>query len=76
MAEDPALPITDVQLVLGHALLSTTQLYLNARKEEVIRRLLVHHTEQVRRAAERRTPVVAPGYRPETLNVLFGTPGS
>jgi site-specific recombinase XerD len=28
MAEDPALPLTDVQLVLGHALLSTTQIYL------------------------------------------------
>jgi hypothetical protein len=28
MAEDPALPLTDVQFVLGHALLTTTQLYL------------------------------------------------
>ena len=28
MAEDPALPMTDVQLVLGHAQLSTTQIYL------------------------------------------------
>ena len=28
MAEDPALPLTDVQFVLGHALLSTTQIYL------------------------------------------------
>jgi site-specific recombinase XerD len=28
MAEDPALPLTDVQLVLGHALLTTTQIYL------------------------------------------------
>jgi hypothetical protein len=46
------------------------------RKEEVIRWLLIHHAEQVRHAAQRRTPVVAPGYRSETLNVLFGTPGS
>jgi integrase len=30
MAEDPALPLTDVQLVLGHALLTTTQLYLTS----------------------------------------------
>ena len=28
MAEDPSLPLTDVQFVLGHAQLSTTQIYL------------------------------------------------
>jgi integrase len=28
MAADPDLPLTDVQFVLGHALLTTTQLYL------------------------------------------------
>jgi site-specific recombinase XerD len=33
MAEDPALPLTDVQFVLGHALVSTTQIYLTPRKE-------------------------------------------
>jgi len=73
MAEDPALPLTDVQLVLGHAQLSTTQLYLTPRKEEVIRRLLAHHAEQTRQARQRVRPVPAPGYRPETLAVLFGT---
>jgi len=72
MAEDPALPLTDVQLVLGHALLSTTQLYLTPRKEDVIRRVLAHHSEQSRQAAQRRRPDPAPGYRPETLDVLFG----
>ena len=73
MAEDPALPLTDVQLVLGHAQLTTTQIYLTPRKEDVIRRLLAHHAEQTRRAADRVRPVPAPGYRPETLQVLFGT---
>jgi len=73
MAEDPALPLTDVQFVLGHAQLSTTQIYLTPRKEDVIRRLLAHHAEQTRRAAERVMPPPAPGYRPETLDVLFGT---
>jgi integrase len=72
MAEDPALPLTDVQLVLGHAALTTTQLYLTPRKEDVIRRVLAHHAEQTRQAAARRTPEPAPGYRPETLDVLFG----
>lgn len=73
MAEDPALPLTDVQFVLGHAQLSTTQLYLTPRKEEVIRRLLAHHAEQTRQARQRVAPVPAPGYQPQTLAVLFGT---
>jgi site-specific recombinase XerD len=72
MAEDPALPLTDVQFVLGHAQLSTTQLYLNPREEEVVRRLLAHHAEQTRQARQRARPAPAPGYRPETLSVLFG----
>ncbi len=73
MAEDPALPLTDVQVVLGHAQLTTTQLYLTPRKEDVIRRVLAHHAEQTRQALARRSPPPAPGYRPETLDVLFGT---
>lgn len=46
--------------------------YLTPRKEDVIRRLLAHHAEQTKRAAERVVPAPAPGYRPETLDVLFG----
>lgn len=72
MAEDPALPLTDVQLVLGHAQLTTTQIYLTPRKEDVIRRVLAHHAEQTRLAAERVAPMPAHGYRPESLEVLFG----
>ncbi|WP_448071113.1 tyrosine-type recombinase/integrase [Georgenia yuyongxinii] len=72
MAEDPTLPLTDVQAVLGHAQLSTTQIYLTPRKEDVIRRVLDHYAEQSRQAAERTVPPPAPGYRPETLDVLFG----
>jgi site-specific recombinase XerD len=73
MAEDPALPLTDVQSVLGHAQLTTTQIYLTPRKEDVIRRVLIHHAEQVRQAQRRARPAPASGYRPETLRVLFGT---
>jgi site-specific recombinase XerD len=72
MAQDPAMPLTDVQYVLGHAQLTTTQIYLTPRTEDVIERVLAHHAEQTRTAAERRTPPPAPGYRPETLDVLFG----
>jgi site-specific recombinase XerD len=76
MAEDPALPLTDVQLVLGHAQLTTTQIYLTPRKEEVIRRVLAHHAEQTRQAAGRARPAPAPGYRPEVLDVLFANGAS
>jgi site-specific recombinase XerC len=71
MAEDPALPLTDVQLVLGHAQLATTQIYLTPRAEDVIRRVLAHHAGRARAGSD--LPVPAPGYRPETLDVLFGT---
>lgn len=72
MAEDPELPLTDVQFVLGHALLTTTQIYLTPRKQDVIRRVLAHHEQQTRNAAQRVQAPPAPGYRPETLRVLFG----
>lgn len=74
MAQDPQLPLTDVQSVLGHALLSTTQIYLTPRKQEVIHRILAHHAAQSAKAAERAAPGAAPGYREETLRVLFGSP--
>ncbi|QCX82296.1 Tyrosine recombinase XerC (plasmid) [Streptomyces sp. YIM 121038] len=73
MAEDPNLPLTDVQFALGHSQLTTTQIYLTPRKEEVIRRLLAHHAEQTRQAAARTAPAAAPGYSAESLDVLFGT---
>jgi integrase len=72
MAEDPGLPLTDVQFVLGHAQLTTTQIYTAPRAEDVIRRVLAHHAEQTRQAAARTHPAPAGGYRPESLNVLFG----
>src|SRR6516162_2037061 len=64
MAEDPALPLTDVQAVLGHRQLATTQIYLTPRAEDVIRRVLAHHGEQVRQARQRAGPPAAAGYRP------------
>jgi hypothetical protein len=72
MAEDPDLPLTDVQFVMGHALLTTTQIYLTPRKQDVVRRILAHHAQQTRKAAEQVQAPPAPGYRPETLRVLFG----
>jgi hypothetical protein len=60
--------------VLGHAQLSTTQVYLTPRKEDVVRRVLAHHADQVRRTAERPVPAPAPSYDQQALDVLFARP--
>lgn len=72
MAEDPSLPLTDVQFVLGHARLTTTQVYLTPRPEDVIRRVLSHHAAQASAQAGRQAQLSAPGYDPASLDVLFG----
>ena len=70
MARDPQMPLTDVQWVLGHVHLSTTQIYVSPVPEDVVASVLSHHR---RRAAGASTPPApAPGYKPETLDVLFG----
>lgn len=74
MAQDPQMPITDVQQILGHASLSTTQIYTSATAEDLIAGALAHHRRQAE--AKARPPVdVAPsssGYNPESLSILFG----
>jgi len=71
MARDPLMPLTDVQWVLGHAHLTTTQLYLSPLPEDVIANMVAFHA---RRGEQ--PPDVTPRaghYRPESLDVLFGT---
>ena len=80
MVDDPNMSLTDVQWVLGHANITTTQIYLRPREDEVIGRVLAHH----RHRAEQPTPIpTAPslplavdtaGYSPDVLAVLFGGP--
>jgi integrase len=75
MARDPALPLADVQWVLGHAHLSTTQLYLTPMPGDVIAGVLAHHRRRQPLTAPDlpgRTPDVPSSYRPESLDVLFG----
>jgi site-specific recombinase XerD len=69
MARDPQVPLTDVQWVLGHAQLSTTQRYLNPLTEEVIEGVLAFHARQ-----RDRGPAAPPaaGYRAQSLRILFG----
>lgn len=72
MARDPDMPLTDVQWVLGHAHLSTTQLYVSAPLEDVVESVLAHHRRQ-RDDRLRSVPPKSPlAYRPEALDVLFG----
>lgn len=72
MARDPELSLADVQWVLGHAHLTTTEVYLTPSKDEVIEGVLAHHTRQSRQ--RNLPPPPAPGYDPRSLAVLFGRP--
>jgi integrase len=72
MASDPKLPLTDVQWILGHAHLSTTQIYLTPLPEDVIAAVLAHHARQTASKAATVPPRTISQYRPEALEVLFG----
>ena len=54
MARDPQVPLCDVQWVLGHAHLSTTQRYLNPLTEDVIDGVLAFHARRPRPRTRRR----------------------
>ena len=69
MARDPAVPLTDLQWVMGHARLSTTQRYLNPLPGDVVEAVLAFHARQARQDG---VPVLSPGYRAESLQALFG----
>jgi integrase len=69
MARDPLVSLCDVQWVMGHAHLSTTQRYLNPLTQDVIEGVLAFHA---RRAEPGPAAPPAAGYRPEALQVLFG----
>jgi len=72
MARDPQMTLTDVQWVLGHAHLSTTQVYLRAPVEDMIAAVVAHHA---RRAQPQASPAADPDrlrYRQQSLDVLFG----
>jgi integrase len=67
MARDPGVPLTDIQWVLGHAHLSTTERYLNSQIGDVIETMLAFYAKGPERPA-----AAAAGYRAESLEALFG----
>ena len=73
MLRDPHLTLADVQWVLGHAHITTTQIYTAPAPDEVISHVLAHHDRQRTREASLPAPPPAPGYRPEVLATLFGS---
>jgi hypothetical protein len=64
------LEITDVQWVLGHAHLTTTQIYTQAAGKDVIAGVLAHYRRQAGKSGQAPPPPAA--YRPESLDELFG----
>ncbi len=68
MVADPTMSLIDVQWVLGHAHLATTEIYLQPRPDEVVARVLEHH----RRRAAAPPPPPSGAYRPEVLATLLG----
>ncbi len=67
MVRDGRLSLRDTQTILGHAHLSTTQLYLEQDDDEVFARVREHLATRDRSPAPS-----ALGYDPADLEVLFG----
>ena len=74
MTRDKNLSLRDVQVLLGHANLTTTQIYLEDDDQTVIKRVQQHHLEREERAAQQAKPVAGPEYAADDLSVLFGGP--
>jgi integrase len=72
MARDQALSLTDVQLILGHAHLSTTaDVYMIEDEVQVIRRVQRHLVDREHRAQQPPAPIAA-GYNAADLEILLG----
>lgn len=68
MVDDPRLSLIDVQWLLGHAHLETTEIYVRPNEDEVVARVREHHE----RRAVAPPAFPAAGYRPEVMQTLLG----
>jgi integrase len=71
MRDDPDLSLTDVQWILGHARITTTQIYGTKSEDELIASVVAHHTRRAAGPSGAQEPP-ALQYRPESLRILFG----
>ncbi|MEV4539299.1 site-specific integrase [Asanoa sp. NPDC049518] len=72
MTRDGDLSLRDVQTILGHAHLTTTQIYLEDDDQEIIARVRRHHAELHERPATPPAVSLLP-YNRQDLATLFGT---
>lgn len=66
---DPAFTLFDVQTILRHASVSTTQIYAQPRLEELVGKVLDHY------ARPRAAPSIEPSYDAAAVRELLGLPG-
>lgn len=66
MANDPAMTLPEVQTILRHAHLTTTQRYVAVTVEDLTDKLAEHY------ARPRPRPTYTPGYDPDDVRVVFG----
>lgn len=71
MVSDPYMSIADVQTVLRHRSLASTQIYTRVKIEELVQRVQEHHE----RLASAPPPSLDPAYDPWDLQALFGEAG-
>ncbi|MEU8718636.1 site-specific integrase, partial [Streptomyces sp. NPDC048663] len=72
MVRSQRLSLRDVQVILGHAHLTTTQVYLVEDDQEVLHRVHQYLADQAEPAAETTADHAAIGYDADDLTVLLG----
>lgn len=72
MLDDPDMPPVYVQHILGHANLSTLDIYNNPSKDDVISAGLAHYARQEAKKRDPRPAPPPPSYNIDSLNNLFG----
>ena len=68
LVADPAMSLTDVQAVLRHRHLSSTEIYTRARLADIVEKVQAHY------ARPAPAPAPASGYDPECMRIVFGEP--